>query len=195
MLTLPAGEFRAYLFDCDGTIADSMPLHFISWQQALGEWGCDFPEELFYAWGGRPSADIVASLNERQGLAMPADAVAQHKESLYRELLPRLTAVPDVLRHIEDARDRIPIAVVSGGTRTSVTASLTALGLLGKFDVMVCAGDYARAKPEPDAYLLAAQRLAVPPQFCLVFEDTEMGIQAATAAGMASVRVPPPWER
>jgi HAD superfamily hydrolase (TIGR01509 family) len=195
MLTLPPGEFRAYLFDCDGTIADSMPLHFISWQQALGEWGCDFPEELFYAWGGRPSADIVASLNERQGLAMPADAVAQHKESLYRELLPRLTAVPDVLRHIEDARDRIPIAVVSGGTRTSVTASLTALGLLGKFDVMVCAGDYARAKPEPDAYLLAAQRLAVPPQFCLVFEDTEMGIQAATAAGMASVRVPPPWER
>jgi HAD superfamily hydrolase (TIGR01509 family) len=195
MLTLPPGEFRAYLFDCDGTIADSMPLHFVAWQQALGEWGCDFPEELFYAWGGRPSAEIVAALNERQGLAMPPEAVALHKESLYYELLPRLTAVPDVLHYIEDAYDRIPIAVVSGGTRSAVTASLTALGLLDKFDAMVCAGDYSRAKPEPDAYLLAALRLEVPPQSCLVFEDTELGIQAATAAGMASVRVPPPWER
>jgi HAD superfamily hydrolase (TIGR01509 family) len=195
MLALPPGEFRAYLFDCDGTIADSMPLHFRAWQQALGEWGCDFPEELFYAWGGRPSTEIVAALNEQQGLAMPPEAVALHKERLYYELLPELTAVPDVLHYIEDARDRIPMAVVSGGTIATVTASLTTLGLLGEFDAMVCAGDYARAKPEPDAYLLAAQRLNVSPESCLVFEDTEMGIQAATAAGMASVRVPPPWER
>ncbi|MEV5447637.1 HAD family phosphatase, partial [Streptomyces sp. NPDC052644] len=84
---------------------------------------------------------------------------------------------------------------VSGSTRESVTASLTALGLLDRFDVLVCAEDYARAKPDPECYLMAARLLDVPPERCLVFEDTDLGVAAATAAGMASVRVPPPWQR
>lgn len=194
-LTLPAGDFRAYLFDCDGTIADSMPLHYLSWKQSLGEYGCQFPEDLFYAWGGRPVAEIIATLNERHGLAMPVEEVARRKESLYFELLPRLTAVPEVLEQIEEAHERIPFAVVSGSTRESVTASLDVLGLLDKFEVMVCAGDYKRAKPNPEAFLLAAEELGVPPESCLVFEDTAMGIQAAKTAGMAFVRILQPWER
>ena len=194
-LTLPAGDFRAYLFDCDGTIADSMPLHYRSWRQALGEWSCEFPEDLFYAWGGMPVADIIATLNQRHGLSMPVEQVARRKESLYYELLPQLTAVPEVLEVIEQARVQIPFAVVSGSTRDSVTASLRVLGLLDQFEVLVCAGDYERAKPHPDAFLLAANKLGVAPESCLVFEDTQMGVQAATAAGMASVRVLQPWER
>ncbi len=195
-LTLPAGDFRAYLFDCDGTIADSMPLHYVAWKQALAEYGCsDFPEDLFYSWGGMPVREIISTLNQRHGLAMPIDEVAHRKESLYYELLPKLTAVPEVLEQIESAYQRIPFAIVSGSTRESVTASLKVLGLADKFDVMVCAGDYKIAKPDPEAFLLAAQRLNVPPESCLVFEDTEMGIRAATAAGMAWVRIPQPWER
>ena len=194
-LTLPSGDFRAYLFDCDGTIADSMPLHYIAWKQALGEWGCDFPERLFYSWGGMPVAEIISTLNMRNGLSMPVEAVAHRKENLYYELLPKLTPVPEVLEQIEAAHQRIPFAVVSGSTRESVTASLRVLGLLDKFDVMVCAGDYKNAKPDPEAFLLAAERLGVRPASCLVFEDTEMGIRAATAAGMQSVRILQPWER
>ncbi|MFR9775325.1 HAD family hydrolase [Micromonospora sp. MS34] len=194
-LPLPPGDFRAYLFDCDGTIVDSMPLHYVAWRAALDEWGCEFPEELFYAWGGRPPAEIVAALNERHGLAMPVDTVDQRREEFYQRSLPDVTAVPDVLAHIEDAHGRIPFAVVSGGARDSVTASLTALGLLDRFEVLVCAGDYARAKPDPEPFLLAARLLGVPPQDCLVFEDADLGVRAATAAGMASVRVPQPWER
>ena len=105
-------------------------------------------------------------------------------------MLPQLAAVPEVLAHIHDAHRRVPFAVVSGSTRASVTASLDALGLLDRFDVLVCADDYTRAKPDPEAFLLAAEQLGVPPESCLVFEDTDLGIQAATAAGMASVRVP-----
>jgi HAD superfamily hydrolase (TIGR01509 family) len=85
--------------------------------------------------------------------------------------------------------------VVSGSTRESVTASLASLNLLNRFETMVCAGEYEKSKPDPEAFLLAAARLGVAPDACLVFEDTEMGIQAAQAAGMASVKVPPPWER
>ncbi|MFI6241904.1 HAD family hydrolase [Micromonospora sp. NPDC050795] len=189
-LPLPPGPFAAYLFDCDGTIVDSMPLHYVAWQRALEEWGCEFPEDLFYAWGGRPTADIIVALNEQQGLTMPVEAVVERRESYYQELLPQLAAVPEVLAHIHDAHRRVPFAVVSGSTRASVTASLDALGLLDRFDVLVCADDYSRAKPDPEAFLLAAEQLGVPPESCLVFEDTDLGIQAATAAGMASVRVP-----
>jgi beta-phosphoglucomutase-like phosphatase (HAD superfamily) len=198
-LTLPAGPFRALLFDCDGTIADSMPLHYIAWRQTLAEWGCTFPEDVFYAWGGMPAAEIVATLGAQQGIAMPAEDVAHRKELLYYELLPQLQAVPEVLEqiHLNWSRNgsRLPMAVVSGSTRDSVTKSLELLGLLDKFDTLVCAGDYIRSKPDPEPFLTAAARLGVAPPHCLVFEDTDMGVQAATAAGMASVKILQPWER
>jgi beta-phosphoglucomutase family hydrolase len=194
-LKLPEGSFKAYLFDCDGTIADSMPLHYIAWKKALGEWNCEFEEPLFYAWGGMPIAEIISTLNQKHGLRMPVEAVSQRKESLYYELLPQLKVVPEVLEHIEAQHGRLPFAVVSGSTRESVTASLVTLKLLDRFDTMVCAGDYQKGKPDPEAFLLAAARLGISPSSCLVFEDTEMGLQAAAAAGMASVKVPPPWER
>ena len=194
-LKLPAGAFDAYLFDCDGTIADSMPLHYVAWQKALGEWHCEFDEELFYAWGGMPTTKIIATLNERHGLNMPVEHVARRKEELYFELLPELKPVPEVLEHIDAQHGRIPFAVVSGSARDSVTASLATLNLLDRFETLVCAGEYRKSKPDPEAFLLAASKLGVAPKSCLVFEDTEMGIQAATAAGMASVRVPSPRER
>jgi HAD superfamily hydrolase (TIGR01509 family) len=194
-LSLPDGSFGAYLFDCDGTIVDSMPLHYMAWTKALAEWNCAFDEQLFYAWGGIPVAEIIALLNEKYGLSMPVAPVSTRKENLYLELLPQLKAVPEVVEHIAEQYGRIPFAVVSGSTREAVTASLCSLKLLDRFETLVCAGDYEKSKPDPEAFLLAAARLGVAPERCLVFEDTEMGIQAAKAAGMASVKIPPPWER
>ena len=194
-LKLPAGSFRAYLFDCDGTIVDSMPLHYVAWKETLAEWDCPFEESLFYAWGGRPVNAILSSLNEMNGLQMPVEEVAKRKEMLYYEQLEHLKAIPEVVEHIDEAHGRIPFAVVSGSRRNSVVSSLTKLQLLDKFDTLVCAEDYKNGKPAPDGFLLAAERLGVAPEHCLVFEDTQMGIQAATAAGMASVLVPGPMDR
>jgi beta-phosphoglucomutase family hydrolase len=194
-LKLPVGSFRAYLFDCDGTVVDSMPLHYIAWKKALAEWNCTFDEQLFYAWGGIPVAEIISLLNERQGLSMSVEDVSSRKENIYLDLLPQLKAIPEVVEHIEDQHGRIPFAVASGSARESVTASLTVVRLLDRFDALVCAGDYKKSKPDPEAFLLAAAKLGVAAESCLVFEDTDMGIQAAKAAGMASVKIPPPWER
>jgi len=194
-LPLPPGDFAAYLFDCDGTIVDSMPLHYLAWRDTLAKWGCPFPEERHYKMGGMPIIDIVKTLAVEHGIPMPADEVAHRKEALYYEYLPKLKAVPEVLEHIEAQHGRIPFAVVSGSTRESVEASLRATGLSDRFDVLVCAGDYVKSKPDPEPFLLAAQRLGVPPERCLVFEDTQMGIDAAKAAGMSWVRVPLPSER
>jgi HAD superfamily hydrolase (TIGR01509 family) len=194
-LKLPEGPFKAYLFDCDGTIVDSMPLHYVAWKRVLGEWNCEFSEELFYAWGGMPVTEIIATLNERHGLTMPVEEIQSRKEALYFDILPELKAVPEVLEHIEFSHGHIPFAVVSGSTRDSVMRSLMTLEILDKFDTLVCAGDYTKSKPNPEPFLIAAERLGVAPEDCLVFEDTEMGIQAATAAGMASVKILQPWER
>jgi beta-phosphoglucomutase family hydrolase len=189
-LQLPLGNFKAYLFDCDGTIADSMPLHYVAWSKALAEHHCEFSEDLFYAWGGVSVAEVIQRLNESHGLKMSVEEVSDRKESYYLENLPQLKVIPEVLEQIEANYGRIPFAVVSGSTRESVTASLSALNLLDRFETLVCAGEYKKGKPDPEAFLLAADRLGVVPESCLVFEDAEMGIQAATAAGMASVRIP-----
>ena len=194
-LELPEGNFKAYLFDCDGTIVDSMPLHYVAWSRALGEHGCPFPEDRFYAWGGMPVRAIIAALNEEHGLNMPVEQVAHAKEQYYTEMIEELKAIPEVLAHIEDQHGRIPFAVVSGSTRDSVETSLGVLGLLDRFDTFVCAGDYAKGKPDPEPFLTAARKLGVAPEDCLVFEDAETGVAAAKAAGMAVVKVPLPHER
>jgi HAD superfamily hydrolase (TIGR01509 family) len=194
-LKLPEGDFEAYLFDCDGTVADSMPLHYRAWRRALAEWGCELNEKRFYAWGGMPVKEIISTLNAARDLQMPVEAVSHRKENFYYELLSELRAVPEVLEHIDAMQGRIPFAVVSGSSRESVTKSLEALNLLDRFDVLVCAGEYTKSKPDPEAFLLAAAKLGVPAKSCLVFEDTDMGITAAQSAGMAWVKVPMPWER
>ena len=172
-----------------------MPLHYLAWKQALGEWGCSFTEERFYELGGLPIVQIIELLGREQGIPMPLTEVAKRKEDLYFEYLPKLQCVPEVREHIDNQHGRIPFAIVSGSTRDSVEASLRAIGLLNRFEVLVCAGDYTKSKPDPEPFLIAAQRLGVIPEACLVFEDTQMGIDAARAGGMAFIRVPAPWER
>jgi HAD superfamily hydrolase (TIGR01509 family) len=172
-----------------------MPLHYVAWSKALGEHNCPFPEERFYEWGGLPIVQIVERLANEYGIQMSPLLIAGRKEALYYEYLPDLKVVPEVLEHIEAQLGRIPFAVVSGSTRESVQSSLRTTGLLEKFDTLVCAGDYVNSKPDPEPFLIAAERLGVPPESCLVFEDTQLGIDAAEAAGMAWVRVPPPSQR
>jgi HAD superfamily hydrolase (TIGR01509 family) len=191
-LTIPNHPFRAYLFDCDGTIAHSMPLHFLAWNKALAQHNCPFPEDLFYAWGGRPVPEIIAQLNRDHGLSMNVEQVSEEKENLYLELLPQLTAIPEVLAEIHRMHGKIPFAVVSGSPRDSVVRTLETLNILPLFEVLVCAGEYPRGKPAPDPFLIAAEKLGIAPADCFVFEDADLGIQAATAAGMQSIKIPPP---
>jgi HAD superfamily hydrolase (TIGR01509 family) len=189
-LALPEGTFGAYLFDCDGTIADSMPVHFRAWTQATREHGGDFPEELFFAWAGMPIDVTVAKLNETLGYAMPVAATVRRKEELYYTLIPEIRPIASVVAHVTAQWGRLPMAVVSGSPRASVERTLGSLGLLEKFAVVIGAEDYTRGKPAPEPFLLAAARLGVEPARCLVFEDADAGIQSAEAAGMTWVRVP-----
>lgn len=189
-LKLPDGEFAAYLFDLDGTVADSMPVHFIAWSQAIGEHGGQFPEELFYSMGGIPLQRTVELLNERFGTEMDPHAVVERKEALYLTMIERVQPVAAVLRVIEGAAGRIPFAIVSGSPRASIERTLRTLGLTHYFPVVVGAEDYTHGKPAPEPFLKAAELLGVAPSRCLAFEDADAGVDSARAAGMAVVRVP-----
>jgi len=191
-LELPPGDFSAYIFDCDGTLADTMPTHYRAWQTALGAHAENFPEAMFYELGGVPTARIVEILNERHGLALPVDKTVAHKESIFLELSPQIAAIEPVVELAKRFHGVKPLAVASGGHRRIVMSTLRALGIVDLFKAIVCAEDYQRGKPSPDPFLEAALRLDVSPEHCLVFEDTATGIAAATAAGMQSVLVPAP---
>ncbi len=188
-LEMPAGDFRALIFDCDGTLADNMPLHFRAWTRAMEDFGGSYPEELFYEWGGVPTAEIVRRLNARFTLDLEVDGVVERKEHYYRAMIPGVEAKHEVVALARQHHGRLPLAVASGGHRDLVVRTLQALGIDEMFHTVVAAEDYERGKPHPDPFLTAAHRLGVEPAHCLVFEDTASGAAAARAAGMACVLV------
>ncbi len=191
-LQLPPGPFHAFIFDCDGTLADNMDLHFSAWSRAMADFGGSYPRELFYEWGGVPTADIVARLNDRFGLSMEVRAVVERKEHYYRESIPSVRPNPGVVEVARTHHGRLPMAVASGGRRDLVVRTLDTLGILDLFEVVITAEDYHRGKPAPDPFLEAARQMGVAPSGCLVFEDTETGLEAAQAAGMDCVLVTAP---
>ena len=191
-LELPHGDFAAFIFDCDGTLADTMPTHYRAWQSALGAHAASFPEAMFYELGGVPPNRIVEMLNERHGLGLPVEETVAHKEALFLTLSADVAAIEPVVALARHFHGRLPLAVASGGHRRIVLTTLRAIGIVDLFHTIVTSEDYRRGKPAPDPFLEAALRLNVPPERCLVFEDTATGIAAATAAGMQSVLVPPP---
>ncbi len=191
-LELPEGDFAAFIFDCDGTLADTMPTHYRAWQAALGERVANFPEAMFYELGGVPTSRIVEILNERHGFDLNVEATVAAKEKHFLEYSSEVAAIEPVVTIAREWHGRKPLAVASGGHRRIVMSTLRALGIADLFAAIVTSEDYLRGKPHPDPFLEAARRLNVVPERCLVFEDTSTGVQAAKAAGMACVLVPPP---
>ncbi len=191
-LDLPAHPFKAYIFDCDGTIADTMPLHFRAWTRAMKEFGGTFPEDLFYAWGGTPTFKIVEQLNEKFGTKLDVTEVPRVKEQYFVEMIPEVLPIGPVVALVKQFHGTAPMGVASGGHREIVIKTLDALGLTSYFETIVGAEDVARGKPAPDPFLETARRLGVAPESCLVFEDSPTGIEAAKAAGMQYVLIPSP---
>jgi beta-phosphoglucomutase family hydrolase len=182
-------DVRGLVFDCDGTIADTMPLHYEAWVAALGEHGVEFPEAMFYEMAGIPTARIIEILNERHGHHMPVQATADYKEELYVKLIPRVRPIEPVVALVERYAGRLPMAVATGGTRAICTKTLASLDLLKHFREIVTADDVKNGKPAPDIFLEAARRIGVPPGECVAFEDADLGVRAARDAGMRVVDV------
>lgn len=180
---------RALIFDCDGTIADTMPLHWEAWREVAVRHGFKFAEPRFYALAGIPSRDIVRTLNAEQGLNLDPLAVAKDKEDAYLARLEHIGPIELVTDIARAHHGRLPMAVASGGSRRVIERVLAHLGIRSLFQAVVTNEDVTRQKPAPDIFLEAARRLGVAPHDCQAYEDAELGLAAIRAAGMEAVDV------
>jgi len=185
---------KGFIFDLDGTLADTMPWHYRAWVTIADRYGLTFPEDRFYSLGGVPTAKIAAQLLAAAGLDMDPVAVAKEKERAYltslaegANILPIEPVVEIARRH----RAEGPIAVASGSLRHLIDRTLAQLGIADWFTAVVGAEDTTRHKPEPDVFLEAARRIGIAPADCTVYEDTDIGLEAARRAGMRGVDVRP----
>jgi HAD superfamily hydrolase (TIGR01509 family) len=190
-LGLPERPYAGYIFDLDGTLLDTMPLHFRAWSYALRQAGLneDLDEALFYSMGGVAAAPAAEAYARHYGIKLDAARVERDKDAHFDALRPQVLPIEAVAAFARLLAPLHPLSVASGAPRKQVVASLEAAGLHSLFRVVVTAEDAARGKPQPDLFFVAASRMAVAPRACLVFEDADPGIAAAEAAGMDWVRV------
>lgn len=196
---LPGKRYAGYIFDLDGTLVDSMPTHYAAWRWALQKHGA--PEDVFrwdefVAHGGMAAPDIVADLNNKYGLQMEPELVAEEKRNRYAWLLEteKLPVIPETIELVHQLRKLgIPYAIGTGSMPSGAWETLKSADVAHLFNLMVTPADVppGAGKPRPDIFLLCAQQMGVSPTECVVFEDAEPGIQAALAGGMDYVRVGP----
>lgn len=184
-----ADRYDGLIFDCDGTLTDSMPLHYIAWRDTMAAHGIDFPETRFYAMGGMPTEKIIATLAGEQNVTVDADAAGLEKEHAFDALIDQLKPREDVCYLARGHLGRVAMSLASGGIRPSIDVQLRAIDAAAWFPVIVTSEDTVRHKPEPDVFLLAAERMGVAAPRCLVLEDSPLGLAAADAAGMDCIDV------
>ncbi|MFA6959316.1 MAG: HAD-IA family hydrolase [Opitutaceae bacterium] len=193
-LDIPAGYFAGYIFDLDGTLINTMPLHYKAWDAAMREHGLGetLDEDLFYSLGGVPTVRVAELIAAHYGLAIDPLKVEHTKEALFLTMLDAVDHIAPVVEFARRVALTHPVAIATGGQPEIALPALKATGLQDLFKIVVTPSDVGpgRGKPAPDMFLLAAKKMGVPPERCLVFEDAEPGIRAALAAGMQVVRVP-----
>lgn len=192
--SFPSTGFDGVIFDCDGTLVDSMPAHFEAWCEALALYGAGgvFREDVFFAMGGRPTMDIVVELNDEYNLKLNPANVAMAKREAFLKRLHTLTLIEEVAAFAESLRGKVPMAIATGGSRHVIEKTLQIVGISDWFDEVVTADDVTEGKPAPDIFLKAAKLLGLNPERCLALEDAPAGILAAQRAGMQVIAIPCP---
>ncbi len=182
---------KALIFDIDGTLGDTMPVHWKAWEEAGRAYGFSYPQELFYANAGMSSRAIVNWLNRRFGLELDPELIIAAKNEAYLRHIEAIKPFEPVVALVHKFYGRLPLGLGTGECRAIAEQNVRALGLEKYFAALVCCDDVAHPKPAPETFLLCADRLGVAPEYCQVFEDGELGLEAARRAGMVATDVRP----
>lgn len=188
VLVVPDG-IRGLIFDCDGTLVDSLPLHYAAWEETFAELSLSCPLDFLLRHNGKPTDRIVALYNAEFGCAMDVERFTEDKERRTYVRLDQAQPIEPVAAVARRYHGHLPMAVVSGSNRLNVERALRAAGLRGLFSVVLTADDGLPPKPAPDLFLEAARQIGVEPRYCQVFEDADSGLEAAGRAGMLATDV------
>ncbi len=180
---------KALIFDLDGTLADTMPVHYRAYQHILKDYGIDFSPELFASLAGIPAVGTIAKLNEIFGTSMDAEKVGQYKEEEYEKIMYKMKPIEPVINLLKENYGKLPLAIGTGGYRRLAWKTLQILELDEYVDILVSADDITHPKPHPETFLRCAELMGAPARDCQVFEDGQPGMQAAKAAGMMATLV------
>ena len=180
---------KALIFDLDGTLADTMPVHFWAYKNILVDYGINFTPELFATLAGVPAVGTIEKLNEQFGTKMNAEEVGHFKEAEYEKIMHKMKPIIPVVDLVKKYHGKMPMAVGTGGYHRLAWKTMEILGLDKYFDILVSSNDVTHAKPHPETFLKCAELLGVEPAICEVFEDADLGIQAAKSAGMMATLV------
>ncbi len=182
---------KGLIFDIDGTISDTMPIHLIAYQETAAEYGFEITPELFYSLSGIPAYQTSCLLKEKFGLDFDPQEFANKKEYHFLQNIYKAEPIQPVIKIIREYTGKLPMACGTGGTRFYAKKTLELAGVLDNFEHIVTAEDVENHKPHPDTFLKAAELLGVAPEYCQVFEDSPLGIRAAETAGMMATDVTP----
>jgi haloacid dehalogenase superfamily, subfamily IA, variant 3 with third motif having DD or ED/beta-phosphoglucomutase family hydrolase len=180
---------KGLIFDLDGTIADTMPIHYIAWRNTAARYGIDFSEKLFYDLAGVTLYAIAKKLNETFGKNIDPIEMGDAKEAEYEESLWKAKPITPVVEVIEHYHGKMPMAVGTGGNSRLARKTLEVMGVSQYIDIIVASDNIENPKPHPETFLRCAELMGVNPENCQVFEDGALGIQAAQTAGMKVVDV------
>ncbi|MCX5214951.1 HAD family phosphatase [Kitasatospora sp. NBC_00240] len=194
---LHPGRAEALLFDWDGTLVDSQYANYRAMADVLAPHGVTLHQEWFDARTGLSSADLIRTLAAETdaGPDLPVEELVAARDLLFLANADRIRVHPEVAEVVHTHHGALPMAVASGGARLIIETTMRHLPYQGLFTALVTRDEVRRGKPAPDIFLQAADALAVPPARCLVYEDSDEGIEAARAARMAVVDVRPVTRR
>jgi beta-phosphoglucomutase-like phosphatase (HAD superfamily) len=188
-------SYAGLIFDCDGTLVDTAPVHFYAVNEALRSLGLEMPEEWYFARTGLTPVALFADFEELTGVKIDTYDLSRRYTPIFIGNLHRAEEIAVVADVARANHGKIPMAVGSNGHLENVRATLRATGLLPLFDDVVSADEVEHGKPAPDVYLEAARRIGVVPAECIVFEDTDEGLEAAHRAGMRSRDIREVWKK
>jgi beta-phosphoglucomutase family hydrolase len=182
---------KALIFDLDGTLSDSLPVHIATWDTICGEMGCTFDERIMVEMTGMATISFAERIKKDNKLNIDPWEIVRRKQSHFWDNAYKVKPNIPVIEVVKKYYKVLPMAVGTGASRRSAELQLETLQLKKYFDVIVTADDVNKHKPEPDTFLRCAELMNVPPEDCIVFEDGELGMKAARAAGMQLIDVKP----